>query len=133
MRQSDLVRKLVILFLTLQGIGTFVWWAVLLVFPLAREPFMAPGAPHSTLLAFLLPDLLIYAGGALMAAYGLLRRSNWAWPVLCVNTGAAVYAALYSLTLPILSGGGWLGALMMFPSLVALPAAVWLLRPKSVR
>jgi len=128
--QSDLARKLVIVFLTLQGIGTFVWWAVLLAFPPAREPFLAPGAPDTTLLAFLVPDLVIYAGGALVAAYGLLRQTRWAWPALCVNAGAAVYAALYSLALPLLSGGGWLGALMMLPSLVVLPAAVWLLRPR---
>ena len=130
LRQSDLVRNLVILFLTLQGVGTFVWWALLFLIPVARAPFIAPGAPDSTLLAFLVPDLLIYAGGALVAAYGLLRRNAWAWPALCVNAGAAVYAALYALTLPLLSGGGWLGALMMLPSFVVLPAAVWLLRPE---
>ena len=132
MRNSDLVRKLTILFLVLQGVGTFVWWAVLLIFPTAREPFMAPGAPDATLLAFLIPDLLIYAGGALVAAYGLLRRSAWAWPALCVNVGASVYAALYALTLPFISGGGWLGALMMLPSLIVLPVALWLLRPERM-
>ncbi len=120
------------MFLTLQGVGIFVWWTVLLIYPSAREPFMSPGAPESTLLAFFVPDLLIYAGGALVAAHGLLRQSAWAWSALCVNAGAAVYAALYALTLPLLSGGGWLGALMMLPSLVVLPIAVWLLRPERM-
>ena len=132
MRQNDLVRKLVILFLALQGVGTFVWWSVLFLYPPARVPFMVPGAPDATLLAFSLPDLLIYAGGALIAAYGLLRRSAWAWPALCVIAGGSVYAALYSLALPFVSGGGWLGAILMLPSLVVLPAAVWLLRPERM-
>ncbi|MEO6457813.1 MAG: hypothetical protein ABIO92_06015 [Chloroflexia bacterium] len=132
MRKSELVRKLTVIFLTLQGVGTFIWWAVLLTFPVAREPFMAPGAPDASLLAFFVPDLLIYAGGALVVAYGLMRQSAWAWPVLCINAGAAVYAALYALTLPLLSGGGWLGAVMMLPSLVVLPIAVWLLRPERM-
>jgi hypothetical protein len=121
-----------IMFLALQGVGTFVWWAALFLFPAARDPFMAPDAPDATLLAFFIPDLLIYAGGALVAAYGLLRQNAWAWSALCVNAGAAVYAALYALTLPILSSGGWLGAVMMLPSLIVLPTAVWLLRPESV-
>ncbi len=93
---------------------------------------MAPGAPDASLLAFFVPDLLIYAGGALVVAYGLMRQSAWAWPVLCINAGAAVYAAVYALTLPLVSGGGWLGAVMMLPSLVVLPIAVWLLRPERM-
>ena len=132
MRNSDLVRKLTSLFLALQGVGTFVWWAVLILYPPARKPFIAPGAPDTTLLAFFMPDLLIYAGGALVAAYGLLRQNAWAWPALCINAGASTYAALYALTLPFLSGGAWLGTLMMLPSLIVLPTAVWLLRPERM-
>jgi len=120
------------MFLILQGVGTFVWWAVLFLYPPARKPFLAPGAPDSTLFAFFVPDLLVYGGGALVAAYGLVKQRVWTWPALCVNGGAAVYVALYALTLPLLSGGGWLGAAMMIPSLIVLPAAIWLLRRESV-
>jgi hypothetical protein len=120
------------MFLALQGVGTFVWWAVLFLFPDVRAHFLAPGAPDSTLLAFFIPDLLLFGGGALVTAYALLRQAAWVWPALCVTTGAAAYASLYALILPFVSGGGWLGALMMLPSLVVLPAAVWLLRPEGI-
>ena len=92
---------------------------------------MAPNAPDATLLAFLGADLLLYAGGSFAAAYGLSRRRPWAWPVLCIHAGAAAYAALYGLALPLFSGGGWLGAALMTPSLIVLPVLVWRLRPRS--
>jgi hypothetical protein len=122
---------LAIAYLIIQGVAVYAWWTILLLFPAAREPFKAPGAPDSTLLAFIGADLLVYAGGSLAAAYGLARRSSWAWPALCVNAGAAIYAALYALALPLFSGGAWLGALMMAPALVVSPALVWVFRPAS--
>src|SRR5437868_5391459 len=102
-------RSLAIWFLIVQGAGVVAWWLVLLLFPTARAPFMAPGAPDATLLAFIGADLLVYAGGSFAAAYGLGRRRRWGWPALCFNGGAGVYAALYGLALPLFSGGGWLG------------------------
>jgi len=123
------IRTLAVLFLVVQGAGVLVWWLVLLFFSAARAPFLAPGAPESTLFAFIVGDVVIYAGGSLLAAFGIARRRRWAWSALCVNAGAAVYAALYALMLPLLSGGAWLGAIFMFPSLVIMPFLVWLLRP----
>jgi hypothetical protein len=116
-------------FLVAEGAGALVWWGVLLAVPAARRFFLAPGAPDSTLLAFGAADLILFAGGALASAYGLATRRRWAWPVLCVHAGAAAYAALYSLALPLVSGGGWLGAALMAPSLVVSPFLVWWLRP----
>ena len=127
------IRTLVVLFLVLQGMGTLAWWATLFLLPATREPFLAPGAPDTTLLTFFAPDLLVYVASSLFAAYGLSRGASWAWPALCVNAGAGVYAALYALTLPLWSSGGWLGATLMSPALVVLPIAVWLLRPEALR
>jgi hypothetical protein len=123
------VRTLAIAFLIIQGAGVLVWWVALLLNPAARAPFMAPDAPDSTLLAFLPADVLIYAGGSLLTAYALARNKPWAWPALCIVTGATVYAALYGLALPLASGGGWLAAAFMLPSLIIMPLLVWLLRP----
>ena len=125
------IRTLAVWFLIVQGVGVVAWWLVLLLYPPARSPFMVPGAPDATLLAFLVADLLLYAGGSFVAAYGLGRGRPWGWPALCVNTGAAAYATLYGLALPLVSGAGWLGAVMMAPSLVVLPILVWRLRPGS--
>lgn len=127
------VRKLAAGYLLLQGTGTLAWWALLMLYPPARMPFLAPGAPDSTLMVFIVPDLAIFISSAFVAAYGLSKDRDWAWTALCVQTGAAVYAALYALALPFVSGGAWLGAAMMLPSLILLPLFMWLLRPESLR
>ncbi len=102
------MRRLAILFLVAQGVGVAVWWLAMLMFPAARGPFMAPGAPDSTLLAFVLPDLALYSGASLLAAYGLGRNTAWAWPALCLHSGAAIYTALYGLALPFSAAAdGW--------------------------
>jgi hypothetical protein len=130
-RDDDNVRRLGAAFLGLQGAGALVWWGVLLLAPRARRPFLAPGAPDATLLAFAAADWPLFVGGSLAGAYALARRRSWAWPVLCVHAGAACYAALYALALPILSGGGWLGAALMAPSLIGPPYLAWRLRPEG--
>jgi hypothetical protein len=131
--QAAQVRKLAIGFLLLQGTGTLAWWVLLMLYPPARMPFLAPGAPDSTLMVFIVPDLVIFISSALVAAYGLVKNRDWTWTALCVQMGAAVYAALYALALPLFSGGAWLGAAMMLPSLILLPLFSWLLRPESLR
>jgi hypothetical protein len=122
------IRRLVVWFLMLQAAGTSIWWVVLLLYPASRQPYLADGAPDSTLFPFVVPDMVFYILGSLIVAWGLARKKPWAWPVLCVHTGAIVYSALYGLALPLLSGGGW-GSLMMLPSAIIELAFVWLLRP----
>jgi uncharacterized membrane protein (DUF2068 family) len=124
-----MVRTLSVTYLLVQGIAVYLWWGMLIFFPATREPFKAPDAPDSTLLAFLGADLLVYGGGSLVAAYGIAHHKEWAWMALCVVSGASVYGALYALTLPLFSGGAWFGALLMAPSLVVPPLLVWLFRP----
>jgi hypothetical protein len=127
-RKASSISRLAEWFLIFQAAGTSLWWVILLLYPAARAPYLAPGAPDSTLLAFALADLVFYIAGSLVVAWGLATRKSWAWPVLCVHAGGIVYSALYGLGLPLFSGGGW-GSLMMFPSMLFEPAFVWLLRP----
>ncbi len=127
-RKVSNIRRLAVWFLIVQATGTVLWWVVLLLYPATRVPFLAPGAPDSTLFAFAPADLAFYIIGSLVVAWGLAGRKSWAWPLLCVHTGAIVYSALYGLGLLLLSGGGG-GVLMMLPSMIIEPAFVWLLRP----
>lgn len=126
---QEWVRRLAVTFLIVQGAGIIVWWAVLLLVPAVRTPFIAPGAPDSTLFAFIVADILVYVATSFASAYGLVRVRSWAWPVLCVHAGAVVYAGLYAIGLPLVSGGGWFGTAFMLPSLVIVPLFTWLLRP----
>jgi len=98
--------------------------------PASRSPFLAADAPDATLLAFIWADLLLFVGGSLVGGMGLLANREWAWPVLCVHTGAAVYAALYCLTLWFLDPHAWLGGVLMSPSLVVPPLITWHFRPR---
>jgi len=126
------IRRWAVVFLLMQGIGGLIWWLGILSVPSWRVPFLAPGAPDATLLALAPGDLLLYLAGSFLSAWGLRQRQPWAWTVLCLHTGAACYAALFALALPLLSGGGGLGAVLMAPSLLVLPALTWGLRPSNL-
>ena len=118
-----------IAYLLVHAAAAAAWWAMLLVRPESRLPFMATGAPDSTLLAFGLADGLIFVGASAACGYGFARCRPWAWPLLCVHAGGAGYAALYCWTLFALTGNGWLGAALMSPSLAVPGFLVWKLRP----
>jgi len=107
------------------------WWILLLTVPASRGFFTADEAPDAVLLAFLIGDVLLVGGGSLLAAVGLARETAWAWPVLLVHTGAAVFAGLYCVLVPVLTAGsGWIAAVAMLPVLVVPPVLASVLRPR---
>jgi len=119
-------------YLIVQSIGASLWWCVLMIWPLTRVLFIAPGAPDSVLLAFALPDAILFVGFGAAAAFGIWKERTWAWPFLCVHAGAAGYAALYCITLAVLTNGEcWLGAILMSPPLAITAWMAWTLRPKE--
>ena len=124
-------------YLFLQGIGGTIWWVALFLFPVSRRSFMADGSPDSMLLAFLMPDALLFVGGSFVGAYAIAKSKAWAGYVLWLHAGAAVYGSLYCWGLVIFSkGDGLVGSIMMTPSLVIpfLIAKNWGDRiPKNVR
>jgi hypothetical protein len=124
------MRSAVAGYLVLESAAIVAWWALILAFPAWQRHFLALDAPRSTLLAFLAADLVLVALGFLVAALLAARRAS-AWPLLCVRAGAAAYAALYAIALPVVGDGGELGAAMMVPVLIASPVAAILLRPRG--
>lgn len=128
---TEWIRPLAVTYLTLQGTGGLAWWGMLLCWPASRLLFTATNAPEATLLALGTPDMLLYVGGSLFSAFGLAARRVWAFPILCVHSGAAAYAALYCLTLWCLDPSTWIGAVVMLPSLVVPPLISWHFRPRS--
>ena len=119
------------LYLAVQAVATCLWWLALTIAPAARRAFLPTGAPDSVLLAFAPPDLLLLAPASLATAYGLARRRAWGWPALCLTAGASIYPAFYAVGLPLATGEGWLGAVLMAPAILVLPPLVWLLRPRT--
>ena len=119
-------------FLLAEAGGAVVWWLMLLARPDTRAWFLPCGAPDVTLLAFALPDAVLFIGTAVAAAVGLRRNRRWAWPALCVHAGAAAYAGLYCWMLTALSGGeAWAGAVLMTPSVIVAGILAWVLRPRT--
>ena len=72
------VHRLGSIFFLFQGVGAVAWWAMLLAIPATRRHYLPAGAPDVMLLAFLLPDLVLFAGASLLAAVGLWRGASWA-------------------------------------------------------
>ena len=130
---DESVRRLGQIYLVLQSVGAAAWWVMLLAQPATRQHFLAPRAPDETLIAFLLPDVVLFIGAGFAAAWalGATDRRPWGWPVLCVHAGAAAYAAMYCIALAALTGAAWAGAAMMAPSLVVTPWLAWRLRPRG--
>ncbi len=121
-----------ILFLSLQAAGGLAWWLLLWSVPASRSLFAINEQATGALLALALPDLVLYVGLSLVCAIGLLTQQRWGWPLLCIQAGAATYAALYSWGLFWVAGEQtfW-GALLMTPSLLAPPLFAWALRPQE--
>lgn len=124
------LRRFAVVYFLSTAAGAAAWWALLFMWPAAREHFRAATAPDVTLLAFAVADGVLFVGTAAGCAFGVWRERSWAWPVLCIHAGAAGYAALYCWTLTALTGGeAWVGAVMMTPSLVVPGWLVVRLRP----
>jgi hypothetical protein len=127
-----LLRRAAVGYLVVQGVGVLAWWVLLLTVPASRPLFTADGAPDAVLLAFLVGDVVLVGAGSLVAAVGVARGTRWAWPALLVHAASCVYAGLYCVSLPLLSGGsGWLAAVCMAPVLVVPATLAVLLRPRE--
>ncbi len=122
-------RQIAAIAVGLQAAAAGLWWFALIAQPALRPHFRSASAPDATLLAFALPDLLLFTLAGLLAAAGTWQRQPWAWPLLVLHSGAALYAALYCLNLTLLTGEATLAAFLMAPALLILPSALWITRP----
>jgi hypothetical protein len=105
-------------YFALQGALTILAWAVIFLWPPIRPHFQPPGIPELMMMAFFVPDMLLFTGGSFAAAYGFARGAPWRSSAAWLVTGSMAYAALYTLTILLWTGTAWL------PVAVFLPAAL---------
>jgi len=129
---SAALRRLAVGYFVAQGLGVLAWWVLLFSVPDTRRLFTAAGAPDSVLLAFVLGDVVLVGLGSIGVAAGISRRAEWAWPLLLVHAGAAMFGGAYCVILPLVAAGsGLLAAVAMIPVLIVPVAFAVLLRPRS--
>ena len=106
------------IFLVFQSLAAVFWWIGLLVFPAIRPFFRPSNAPDAALLAFWLPDLVLFIGAALWSAFWLFKNPARAKIPLALHVGGASYAALFCIAQTLLTGEAIWATIFMLPSAI---------------
>lgn len=120
------VRHAAVAYLLFEATSLVVYWILLTFRPAWRAPFTPPGGDERALFAFAAGDLVLYAASGVAGAIGIVRMSPWRGAVLWLHAGAAMYAAMFAVSLWPMAPDRWLGAVMMLPALAAPAAIAWL-------
>lgn len=110
-------------YLVLQGIAAAAWWVAIALSPGFRAYFFPADWDDAVWIAIAVPDLVVYVGGSIAAAFALAKKSRHALWVLAVHLGGACYAMLFCVGVTALTGEGALGLIAMLVS-VAIVAAI---------
>lgn len=114
------------IFLCVQSLGAVFWWLALVFAPQIRPLFRPANAPDAVLLAFWLPDLVLFLGAALWSAFWLLKNPARAKIPLALHVGGASYAALFCVAQTLLTGQAKWATIFMVPSMILGAALLWL-------
>jgi hypothetical protein len=126
------MRIFTIVFLALCGFGTIAFWVATWLNAGLREKIANPAFPVQAMPALAIADLAIYTVTALAAGYGLLTGASWAWPMLCVHAGSAMFASLYAGSFLYFGTGSVVAALATAPFVVLPAVLAWMLRPDAI-
>lgn len=112
------VRIAAALYFLVQGVGVFVWWALLFFAPATRRYFVLEPGSENSLLAFWLADLAFMGAGSLVAAWLCFAESQFRTIAAWFVTGSVSYAVLYCFAFALRTDAGWLGVVLMFPAMI---------------
>src|SRR5687767_13314599 len=80
-------------YFALQGVLTILVWIVTFLWPPIRPHFQPPGVPELMMMAFVVPDMLLFAGASFAAARGISRGARWRSAAAWLVAGSMSYAA----------------------------------------
>lgn len=90
-----------------------LWWLLIAFEPRLRPLFRPHNTPDSALLAFFLPDAILFLALGAWSAWLLVKHPSKARLPFALHIGATVYAALYCLGQTLLTGEAMGAAVLM--------------------
>lgn len=118
MNPNPKIKYYATLYFVFQGIGVAMWWMMLLYRPATRSLFELEPHSDTSLMAFWMADLVFILLGSFAVAALIYFDSEFTVAALWLVTGAVSYASLYTFAYALSTGAGWLGVVMMFPTMI---------------
>ncbi len=112
------VRRNAAIYFAIQGTAVLAWWAMLYLYPTARQYFVLEVGSDTSLLAFWLADIVFIGVGSLAAGLLCYRGSEYRQIASWMVTGAISYASIYCLAFALMTDVGWLGVILMLPAMI---------------
>jgi len=107
------VRKLIAVYLVMQGVATALWWCVLFTFPAAVEWFQPKDWPRESLLGFWLSDSMLLVAGSFFTAAAVVTNKPWSSVVIWTLAAATWYPTLYCLGVSFMTDQAWIASALM--------------------
>ena len=107
------VRKLIAIYLVIQGVATALWWSVLFTVPSSAEWFHPKDWPRESLLGFWLSDSMLLIAGSFFTAAAVVTNKPWASIAIWMLAAATWYPTLYCLGVSFMTDQAWLAAALM--------------------
>ena len=107
------VRKLIAVYLALQGVATALWWCVLFTIPASAQWFHPPDWPRESLLGFWLSDSSLLVVGSFFTATAVASKKPWASIAIWTLAGATWYPTLYCLGVSFMTDQAWIASALM--------------------
>ncbi|MDE0818304.1 MAG: isoprenylcysteine carboxylmethyltransferase family protein, partial [Pirellulaceae bacterium] len=102
------VRKLIAVYLVIQGVATALWWCILFTVPTSAEWFHPTDWPTESLLGFWLSDSLLLVAGSFFTAAAVTSNKPWASIAIWTLAAATWYPTLYCLGVSFMTDQSWI-------------------------
>lgn len=116
------------LYLVFQGVAGLIWWVLLFGSANVREVFAGTEAGWLAARTMVFADVIMFGFASIATGLLALRRHRFARAAGWATVGATAYATLAAVGWMLDPVGRWVGAVVMFASLIATVAAVASLR-----